>query len=152
DIGGIRTCASSCSRRAWWTWSDGGGLVLDHRRWKVRAGVKVVFVFAFLFAVAAIGLQTPNARSRFVDNADGTISDKSTGLMWEKKTPCAAPSETDPHCVENMYEWTKSGKDPNGPLFTDFLAKVNRPGAGTKYNDWRIPTLDELKSILDCAK
>ena len=116
--------------------------------------MRIAFVIGLplLFTVMAAGLQRPIGGPRFVDNSDGTISDNGTGLMWEKKAACKAPSEADPHCVENTYEWTKSGKDPNGPLFTDFLAKMNRAGSGTKYNDWRIPTLDELKTILDCTK
>jgi hypothetical protein len=89
---------------------------------------------------------------RFVDNLDGTISDKSTGLMWEKKTPCQDANEKDPHCVNNSYEWSQSGNSPDGSLFKDFLAKLNQADGGKNYKDWRIPSIDELKTILGCPQ
>src|SRR5262245_45363451 len=106
----------------------------------------IVFV---LLADGRAGL--PQSSSRFVDNLDGTLSDKTTGLMWEKKTSCDGPSTSDSHCVSTEYEWTKSGNDPDGSLFTDFLANINRKDGRNKYHDWRIPTIDELKGIASCA-
>jgi hypothetical protein len=109
-------------------------------------GLLIVFV---LLAEGRAGL--PQSSSRFVDNLDGTLSDKMTGLMWEKKTLCAGPSPSDSHCVSNEYEWTKSGNDPDGSLFTDFLSNINREDGRNKYHDWRIPTIDELEGIASCA-
>ena len=105
-------------------------------------------------ALASMALSQGSSSSvpRVVDNLDGTISDKGSGLMWEKKTQCPDASETDAHCVNNTYEWTKSGNAPDGPLFTEFLAKINRGDSGKNYRDWRIPTIDELKTIVDCTK
>jgi hypothetical protein len=52
----------------------------------------------------------------------------------------------------------RSGPAPDGPLFTDFLAKMNctvlqdggRCGPGL-YRDWRVPTIAELQSIVDAS-
>jgi len=63
----------------------------------------------------------------FVDNGDGTISDKATGLMWEQKGSKK---------VTSFYIATKHVKKLNKKKF-----------AG--YDDWRIPTIEELYSLLD---
>lgn len=115
--------------------------------------------------------KTTPPQSRFVDNGDGTITDTQTQLMWEKKTgtvsvdanfcttptDCAVPTE-----VNNVYAWSSTGTDPDGTLFTDFLPKLNctvLQGAGacgtsdpvtgnvTRYRDWRVPTIAELRTI-----
>jgi hypothetical protein len=67
---------------------------------------------------------------RFVDNADGTISDRATGLMWQKETV--------------VPEWT----DENGPAVTyavalQYAAELTLAG----FDDWRIPNLFESWSV-----
>lgn len=72
---------------------------------------------------------------RFVDNGNGTVTDNQTGLMWEKKLPddgsqggnCTNGTQTNRsiHCVNNTYQWSTNLADPNGSLFTDFLARIN---------------------------
>ena len=39
---------------------------------------------------------------RFTGNADGTVTDHRTGLMWEQKTPAGSGSV---HDVNNKYTW-----------------------------------------------
>lgn len=44
--------------------------------------------------------------ARFVDNADGTITDNQNGLTWEKKTELGAGSNfANPHDADNTYQW-----------------------------------------------
>jgi Protein of unknown function (DUF1566) len=110
----------------------------------------------------------PPPSPRFVDNGDGTVTDSQTGLMWEQKTGAFDPSTpvtcstatscADPTNVNNVYEWSSSGAAPDGALFTDFLAKMNctvlqiggRCGPGL-HRDWRVPTIAELQTIVDCS-
>jgi len=64
--------------------------------------------------------------NEFKDNGNGTITDNATGLMWQK-------SGTDKYI---KYEEAK-----------DYIRELNRKGfAG--YSDWRLPTVDELKTLL----
>ncbi|MBW2343529.1 MAG: DUF1566 domain-containing protein [Deltaproteobacteria bacterium] len=70
-------------------------------------------------------------KDRFVDNRDGTITDKMTNLMW----------------IKNGWR-------------LDFVSASQWPDAVKKcqkfkhggYTDWRLPTIEEWKSLLDTKK
>jgi hypothetical protein len=84
---------------------------------------------------------------RFRDNGDGTISDIETGLMWEKKCrECGGI-----HDVRRRLRW--SGFHQEATVW-DWLEDVNAEG-GTGfagYQDWRIPNVKELVSIVDYGR
>lgn len=92
---------------------------------------------------------------RLVDNGDGTVSDRLSGLQWEKKTgvsglgvDCSLTACPDPHDVNNSYQWSTALFPANGGAFTDFLAKLNT-ACFAGHCDWRVPTLAELQTILN---
>ena len=61
--------------------------------------------------------------SRFTDNGDGTVTDSTTGLMWQKETnPRMAPKAAETYCE-----------------------KLTVGG----YTDWRLPNIKELNTILN---
>lgn len=88
------------------------------------------------------GLPVPAAR--FHDNGDGTVTDTETNLMWEKKTNLDAfPNFANLHDANNTYDW-ETANDA-------WINAVNAEG-GTgfaRYNDWRVPTRQELQRIVD---
>lgn len=107
-------------------------------------------------AATSLALCVPDAAAspRFVDNGDGTLTDKQTCRMWEKKTGVVGtPNPSDVHNVNNTYSWsTGSPYNPDGTAFFTFLAALNGPGAFAGHSDWRLPTPDELSSIVDLTQ
>jgi hypothetical protein len=83
--------------------------------------------------------------ARFVDNADGTVTDRLTGLQWEQKTDDASV-----HDKDNTYTWSTAlfGTDADGTAYTSFLATLNGGGCFAGQCDWRLPTRAELQTIL----
>ena len=70
-------------------------------------------------------------QERFVDNGDETVSDRKTGLMWKK---------TD--TMIDLKKWV------NYQDSVDYVRELKEKRfAG--YDDWRLPTKDEMHSLYD---
>jgi hypothetical protein len=92
---------------------------------------------------------------RFEDTG-ATVVDHITGLEWEKKT-----TDGSVHDVGSLFTWTAAaaGTIPDGTVFTSLLGTLNdcylpdssRPGVGgfADHCDWRLPSIDELRTIVD---
>ena len=89
----------------------------------------VIFYFSFFFAGKAFA-------APFIDNGNGTVKDKATGLIWQK---CSnGQNATDCSGTANTSDWTASITYCTG---LTLASKV-----------WRLPNINELKSILDYSK
>jgi hypothetical protein len=82
------------------------------------------------FTVLCVRGNPDYGTNEFVDNGDGTITDKATGLMWAQ---------------------SDSGKGLNWQQALAWAQQMN----GQNYfghNDWRVPSVKELQSIIDYAR
>lgn len=66
----------------------------------------------------------------YKDNGDGTVSDLNTGLMWQKTTDAKQDS------LEGRYTWDEG----------EGYARKLRLGG---HDDWRVPSVKELISLVD---
>ena len=84
------------------------------------------------------------------------IKDNVTGLIWEKKTnKDGATNYVNPHDADNVYDWYDSNPNTNGGNAGNwndgrntevFIADLNAANFGG-FNDWRMPSRKELKTI-----
>ncbi len=81
------------------------------------------------FYDASLYPQGGSFENHFVDNGDGTITDKTTGLMWQKSGSSRAKT------------WKRA---------KTYVKQLNKGFAG--YSDWRLPTIDELASLVEREK
>jgi len=106
----------------------------------------LIFSLCLLATMQTAQAQTCNAQmpastpdSQLTDNGDGTVTDTATGLMWKK-------------CVEGV---TGEQCDSGGAATFTWQGALQRPGdvntgggfAG--YQDWRLPNIKELTSIVE---
>jgi len=77
------------------------------------------------------------AVQRFVDNGNGTASDRLAGLTWELK--CRDADCADRHSVLATLPWQAAA--------AEWVSRLNAERfAG--HDDWRLPTLEELRTLL----
>jgi len=82
------------------------------------------------------------AQPRFVDNANGTVLDKLTGLIWLKDTACANDIANWPTALLLVVELNSAGT-MNSNSCGDLSNK------GVHQADWRLPNIKELQSLLN---
>lgn len=124
----------------------------------IRSGLVVGALVAFVLATTP-GIApaqgrgagpAPSAPGRFVDNGDETITDTMTGLMWEKKTTAvgSGPSSMDVRDVDNKFTWEYAMNEYVDRLNGRLIANAT-DGAFARHTDWRIPTMQELQTIVE---
>ena len=80
-----------------------------------------IFCLIFLMVTTVVWAKPDSA---YIDNGDGTVTDIETNLMWQQAT---APG---------IYNWNQA---------ISYCESLSLAG----YTDWRLPTLDELKTLVD---
>ena len=96
----------------------------------------------------------------YSDLGNGVVRDNVTGRYWEvKRNMDGAQNYADPRDADNTYTWCDTNPATNGGDegtcgdhdTMDFIAGLNDMGLGG-YHDWRMPSFDELRSIVDYGR
>ncbi|MCF7501265.1 DUF1566 domain-containing protein [Pseudoalteromonas sp. L1] len=102
-----------------------------------------VGLFAALAGVAQAqvcydGVAETTPTTRFVINDDGTVSDSKTGLMWQRCSFGQSYNTETLNC-EGTSQQLSWGEALRGATMSDYA----------QYNDWHVPNIKELASILE---
>jgi len=89
------------------------------------------------------GTGTTCDQNRFTATAT-TVTDNLTHLTWEKKDATCPGA----HCVDTLYAWSNAQTTADGNVFTEVLSVLNSGGCFEGQCDWRLPSRDELQTIL----
>ncbi|MCI5190018.1 MAG: DUF1566 domain-containing protein, partial [Candidatus Electrothrix sp. AS4_5] len=75
---------------------------------------------------------------QYIDHGNGTVTDTKTGLMWKR-------------CTEGLSGDNCEHGKAEEYTYDDAIKRFKHVSyAG--YSDWRLPIIDELKTLVDCSK
>ena len=96
----------------------------------------------FMGQYGELQLGVPSPNPRFTDNDDGTLTDNLTGLIWLKNANCFGMKDWD-GAMKTVQDLKDGDCAPDSGLI---LSDGSFPG------DWRLPTMEELCSLVDYGK
>ena len=98
-----------------------------------------VDIYSDFTKISATGEDLPSSASQW-----SCVRDKVTGYIWEVKTA----SDTGLHAINNFYRWGGIGAEQVGTEFyDDWNVLVNGSQGLCGFNDWRVPSKDELVAL-----
>lgn len=80
--------------------------------------------------------------SRFTDHSNGTVTDNLTGLIWLKNANCANATRVWETALSDVVSLNTNGEMNNNDC-------GDTSNANSHQTDWRLPNVNELKSLID---
>ncbi|MCI5191806.1 MAG: DUF1566 domain-containing protein [Candidatus Electrothrix sp. AU1_5] len=84
------------------------------------------------------GSQQDRRIGQYIDHGNGTVTDTKTSLMWKRCSEGLSGDNCE-HGKAEKYTWDEAKQR---------FKNVDYAG----YSDWRIPTIDELRTLIYCSK
>lgn len=114
----------------------------------MRFFCSLIFCCCFLVTSHTAQAQTCNDNmpastpdSQLTDNGDGTITDSATGLMWKKCMEGTSDNDCADFAIDvGIFTWQTALQQPG---------LVNGNGGFAGHQDWRLPNIKELTSIIE---
>ncbi len=105
------------------------------KMWNLQKLSVIVSILAFV--------ASPLLANNFTDNGDGTVSDATTNLRWQK---CSGTEAQGSISVDNSYNATCSGTE----IFYNWANGLNYcKNLTLAGKTWRLPSVNELKTLVD---
>ncbi|MDD2923634.1 DUF1566 domain-containing protein [Rhodoferax sp.] len=92
-----------------------------------------------LFTAAVLLAGQVQAAAPFVDNNDGTVTDTSTGLIWDQCSLGQTQGANTCTGLPALYDWVGAQTQ---------AATLQSGGNYKGYSDWRVPSFNELKTLV----
>ncbi|MBF0121610.1 MAG: DUF1566 domain-containing protein [Desulfobacterales bacterium] len=118
------------STDAEWSVSGGASLIKNQLTAYEVSQDLVITLFAKYSGITgelSITIKDKAFTQRFIDNGDGTVTDNKTGMMWQLNPP------------NTRFTWQEA---------LNYAENLELAG----YNDWRMPNIVELESLVDTTK
>jgi hypothetical protein len=101
--------------------------------------IALLAIFYSNYSIANCSYTYTYDSSLWLDNNDGTITHIPTGLMWKQ-------------CSEGQSENSNCSGTPSNLLWNEALQlpeNLSVSGGFAGYNDWRLPNIKELHTLID---
>ena len=93
------------------------------------------------------------SKPRFTDNGDGMVTDNLTSLVWTKDANLM--KTRDPGFDNDLtFSWVNSTAGDGAVMWQhalDYVKKLNTENY-LGHNDWRLPNINELRSLIDLSQ
>ena len=108
-----------------------------------QRGIKKIGILMVVgISIVSVFLLVQPQKPRYKDNSDGTVTDVQTRLQWMR---CSLGQEWKNGMCRGeaqKYTWQKA---------LDAASALNRQGGYAGYRDWRVPTREELRTLVYCS-
>lgn len=105
---------------------------------RYSAALALLLVIGHAQAYAAENKSNLVGQPRYIDNNNGTVSDRLTDLQWKRCSEEQTFRNNRCEGEAKLYTWTEA------------QALAKNANAGGKH-DWRLPTIEELNILVSCS-